>query len=288
MNSILAEGLSFFYILLMKLLQSRLAAGALLACLMIGISEAEPQPNQGEGLHKGKGEVDSSGKFTPHASHPKGSGKKLSVEESKAELQKALKLEPLGGDRYRLGKVLLDKKKRTVTIPVKVNMRKGVIEYALVTENGKVHESVFTTSASPSHVHLACLLLGKAEVPGMDWPKSHRGITKKQAVSVEVTWPTNGPVKRYPLADCVLKKDMSNEANKGNKLATGHWLYSGSHFRGGVFAAQAEGSLISIIGDGAALINGLRKDHTNDMIHSVNADILPAQGRTIKMVLTIP
>lgn len=272
----------------MKFLHTNLRYVVVISCAMIGVAGAEPQVSQGKVSHKGKGEVDRSGKFTPNHQVSQKHGEKLSKEEAQAELQKALKLEPLGGDRFRLGKVVLDKKKRTVTIPVKVNMLKGVVEYVLVTENGKAHESIFTTNASPTHVHLACVLLGRGEVAGKEWPRDHRSISKDQAVTVEVTWPTNGPEKRYPLARCVLRKDMSKEAQEGRELETGNWLYSGSHFRGGVFAAQSEGSLISIIGDGAALINGLRKDYTNDLMHSVNAAILPAQGRTVKMVLTIP
>jgi len=232
--------------------------------------------------------VDVSGKFTPHVEPLKSNGEVLSAEEAQADLQKALKLEPLGNEKYRIGKVVLDKKLRTVTVPVKVNMVEGVVEYALVTENGKAHEAIFTTAASPTHVHLACVLLGKGQVKGEDWPSDYTSITKEQAVKVEVTWPTNGPMKRYSLARFVLKVQDPGVPNQGAELATGNWFYSGSHFRAGVFVAESEGSIISIIGDGAALINGLRKDHTNDLLHTANKALLPPLGRTVKMVFTLP
>lgn len=250
--------------------------------------EAEPIPESDKVSYKGKGAVTSSGKFTPKVAPSKVDGKAPSAEEAKANLQKALKLEPLGGEKFRIGEVVLDKKSRTVTIPVKVNMVEGVVEYALVTENGKAHEAIFTTAASPTHVHLACVLLGKSEVKGQDWPKDYTGITKDQAVKVEVTWPTNGPMKRYSLARFVVKKQNPGSAEQGAELATGDWLYSGSHFRTGVFVAESEGSIISIIGDGAALVNGLRKDHANDLMHTANKALLPPQGRTVKMVFTLP
>ena len=137
-------------------------------------------------------------------------------------------------------------------------------------------------------MHLACVLLGMGEVKGQDWPKDYTSIPKGLAVKVEVIWPTNGPVRRYSLARFVIKVQDPGMPDKGIELATGNWFYSGSHFRAGVFVAESEGSIISIIGDGAALINGLRKDHANDLMHAANKALLPPQGRTVKMVFTLP
>ena len=256
--------------------------------LLTSMSVSAQHDAQSQQQHKGKGQVQSSGKFVPNAAEKVGMKEEVTPTEARDGLQKSLKVEPMGGERFRIGKVVLDKKKNTVTIPVKVNMTQGVLEYALVHDNGKAHESLFTTSAKPSNIHLACVLLGKTEVAGREWPRSHDGITKDQSVKVEVTWPTNGPVKLYPLSKLVLKTDQPGESASGKELAAGDWLYSGSHFRGSVFMAESEGSIISIIGDGAALVNGLRVGHDNDLLHTANSALLPAQGRTLKMVFTLP
>ncbi|MEC8973770.1 MAG: YdjY domain-containing protein, partial [Verrucomicrobiota bacterium] len=66
---------------------------------------------------------------------------------------------------YRVGDVTVDGKLGVVAFPAKVNQLVGLIEYALVTETGKVHESFLSTRVRPSDIHAALLLLG-AKPPG--------------------------------------------------------------------------------------------------------------------------
>src|SRR5687768_4042498 len=61
---------------------------------------------------------------------------------------------------FEIGQVRLDKKARTVTLPAKLNMNSGDLEYLLVRPEGSVHESLLVSSVQPSEVHLAMLLLG--------------------------------------------------------------------------------------------------------------------------------
>jgi hypothetical protein len=226
-------------------------------------------------------EISASGKYIPTTPPDKPAQEPPSVEEANQ------KVEHLGGDKYRLGQVVLDRATRTVTIPVRVNMTSGVVEYVLVTEKGKTHESVFITAARPTDVHLAFLLLGVSELASENWPADHAGIPRAQQVRVEVTWPTNGPPKREPLARFVTQIDPSRGFKGGQALAEGAWLYGGSHFRGGSFAAEREGSIIAIIKDPAALVNGLRPGHQNDELHAVNEAALPHRVRNVQMVFTL-
>ena len=69
--------------------------------------------------------------------------------ESEAALKEGLKIEPAGPGKLRVGTVEIDQTARTVRIPAQVNMRSGDVEYALVHSQGKCHESVFSTEASP-------------------------------------------------------------------------------------------------------------------------------------------
>ena len=68
-------------------------------------------------------------------------------------------IEPLGGTRYRLGLMEFDKASRIITLPATVNMTKGLLEYVLVHESGKVHESLFSTKVKPAEFNVALLLL---------------------------------------------------------------------------------------------------------------------------------
>lgn len=246
-----------------------------------------PLSAQQSGTQKQKG-VSDTGKYSP-APAPSSTGREdISPEQAQKKMKDSMKVERINEQQYRIGKVILDKKARTVSFPVKVNMRLGVVEYALVTENGKSHESIFTTTASPSHVHLACVLLGMKQASYKDWPKDHTEITSDRGVEIIVTWPTNGPDKVLTLASCISLVDPNLQHEGGSEVAAGTWFYNGSSFRNGTFAANNEGSMISIIADGEALLNGLRVGRENDELHAANKSVLPAAGKTLKMVLTIP
>src|SRR5688572_12316862 len=67
---------------------------------------------------------------------------------------------------FEVGAVKLDKNTHTVTVPAKVNMVDGLVEYLMVTPLGAVHESVLVSEAQPQDVHMAMLLIGaKGMVP---------------------------------------------------------------------------------------------------------------------------
>ncbi len=221
-----------------------------------------------------KGSVGEAGKFTPRpgAAQP---GRPAPPESA---------IKPLPDGRLQIGAVILDPKTRTVTIPAKVNMTSGVIEYALVMESGKAHESIFTTSATAEHIHIACLLLGiSAAQMGRD-----QDVPADQAVKIEVAWDTNGPEKRLPLSECVALSAGSPDQKTGQTLAAGPWFYAGSVMDYGGFAATREGSLISVISDSTALINNPRNDRENDKIHVANEPVLPRKGIPVRILLTLP
>ena len=234
-----------------------------------------------------KGSVDQSGKYIGAIPVDGARRKVLTADEARKELLKNLKLEPMGEGKFRLGMVVLDKKRRTVSFPVKVNMDHDAVEYVLVTEQGKAHESIYTTTVTPTQIHLACVLLGMKQLASKDWPENISEIPAAQRVKVEVTWPTNGPPKRIALSQFIVKSTSGGAVTEGLLLPKGDWLYNGSYFSGGVFCAEREGSIIAIIGDHAALLNGLRVGHKDDEIHVPNKAILPAKGRRLTMVFSL-
>lgn len=189
----------------------------------------------------------------------------------------------LSGGRLQIGQVTLDSKARTVTFPATVNMRTGLVEYAVVTTGGKVHESVFKTDAEPFHIHTAMLLLGakletniesavffdpKREIPG---PK----------LKIEVTVP--GGNARTNLIDRFVQ-NAQDKTPRTNQIP--FWIYNGSRTSDGVFLAQREGSIVSLIADPAALINNPRQDRENDELWSANIAEIPPNETTVEVRFT--
>ncbi|QQL45167.1 YdjY domain-containing protein [Sulfuriroseicoccus oceanibius] len=272
----------------MKRFLSPVVATVVGVCAVVGTfsihAQSQAQPSSD------KGRVDSSGKFTPRGGHEgPGGGPTITREQMAEEIKSGLEIKKVSKHVYRLGKVTFDKKARTVTVPMTVNMDRGIVEYLLVAESGKVHESVFTTKARPRDVHLACILLGMKGFEGTKWPVDETAIPSEFGVRAKVTWATNGPDREMPLSDCVVKADTSlGPQSAGKPLADGAWFYTGSNFYGGGFAAEKEGSIVAVIGDSAALINGIRRGRDQDEMHAANQEALPKKGRNVQLVLELP
>ena len=217
-----------------------------------------------------QGSVSAAGKFTPRSGQPQG---KPSPESA---------IQVLGGGKLKIGDVLLDASARTVLIPARVNMAEGTVEYALVMESGKLHESIFATRATAEHLHIACMLLGLSATR----QGAGTAVPEESAVKIEVAWDTNGPEKRVPLSDCVALADSSGKTDK--TLPDGPWFYAGSQIDAAGFAATREGSLISVITDPQALITNPHPDREDDKIHLANAQTLPRKGVPVRIILTLP
>lgn len=235
----------------------------------------------------GKGGLTDGGKFVPSmpADAP---ARAVTREEAEAKLKQALKVEEIAPGRFQIGNVKFDRNTREVTVPARVNMRQGVVEYALTTESGKRHEAMLTTTASPQDVHLAFLLLGKKAAAMQANAGSAAIVTSEDAVEVSVSWETNGPVAKHPLSSLVTLT-KGNPQELGEVMAQTSWHYTGSRFTGpGGFAAQAEGGLISLIQDSAALINNPGSSRENDDIHVPNSALLPADGVPVTVHFRLP
>jgi len=213
-----------------------------------------------------------------------GSGTAADTNATEVLLKEMLNLRQTGTNTYRLGRVELDKAQRAVSIPARVRMRKDVVEYGLVSEQGKGYESVLTTEARPADIHVACLLLGQGQgrVSG-DFNKG-MNVPQTNAVRIEVAWETNGRPVRVPFSrlGCVTSGRPEPEAPE---LKVAEWLYNGSLVNQAGFAAQHEGSIISLIRDPVALINNPGPDRDNDDIHFPNTRLLPPEGTAVKVII---
>src|ERR1051325_9577892 len=76
-----------------------------------------------------------------------------------------LPLKEISPDDFQLGRVMLNKKEKSVEFPALINMREGLIEYLIVTTKGKTREAVLKTDVEPQQIHVAMLLLGAKGAP---------------------------------------------------------------------------------------------------------------------------
>ena len=181
---------------------------------------------------------------------------------------------------FEIGKVRIQKEKRTIEFPAVVNMKEGIAEYFLVSNQGKVHESVLRTEVEPYQINVAMLLLGgKGAQTNFFLPdKPPPG----DAVNIEVSWKGRFSTKRVAAEELVFDRARKAPMSKGT------WTYNGSFQFEGIFVAQEGGSIVSVIGDPEALINNPRDRREDDENWIVNTKAVPAVETSVTVTIKVP
>lgn len=191
----------------------------------------------------------------------------------------------IGPGLFKLGEVLLDKNLRTVRFPAVVNLREGNIEYVVVTTSGKTHESIFKTEAQPLHIQLALLLLG-ARGNTNALPEDPTKPLPGNPIVVEVNW--KAEAKAGSELRSFRAEHFVHDRRTQRVLAAGNWAYTGSRIREDGFAAQVDGSIVSLITDPDALINNPRPGREDDDNWLVRTNDLPALNIPVELILRLP
>lgn len=195
---------------------------------------------------------------------------------------------------FEIGKIHLDQKARTISFPGSLNMKDGIIEYLLVTEQGATHESLLVSEIQPNDLHFAMLLLGAKgsgegkPVPGELPPGQIDAKYLKTApklkgdpVSISVQWKAGDATKTVAVEDWVFNTE------KKKPMERGPWTYNGSLFNEGHFMAQIEGAFVALVTFPSALINNPRQGNDNDSIWTVNEKAVPAVKTPLEIVIQL-
>lgn len=189
-----------------------------------------------------------------------------------------------GPDSFQIGLIQLNRAKRTLTFPAVVRITNEVVEYALVTTEGKTHESMFTTEVSPTQLHVAVLLLGVTPASDLGVTNSPIRLQKGAHARIDIGWNVRGRERRTPLERMILLRSSTGKGTS-HPLKLSGWIYNGSFLHQGLFVAQEEGSIISLIRDPVALINNPGADRDNDDIHFPDPHKLPPKGTSVTVRL---
>ena len=152
-------------------------------------------------------------------------------------------LKPLGRDRFQLGRILIDKRARSFTVPGRVHLNDKPLEYLATTPGGlKAYEALFELDTTGSEFNLACILIGLERDP------QHVEARHKAAgqpllgprVAIFVAWQEGGKRRKVSAAEAIL-----NSAAVAKPEAV-EWVYTGSPLSGGidVFGADFSGTLV--------------------------------------------
>jgi hypothetical protein len=183
------------------------------------------------------------------------------------EIQKA------GDGLYRFGKVLIDRKAKTVSLPAVSNQVNGLIEYGVVHESGKIHESLFRTPVRPQIIHASLLLLKLKPAKGFFenlWAEKPRKIDySSHRVSITVSWELNGTVQERKIEQMAL-----NQKND-QPMSSDSLVFTGSKFIEGTFMAETSGSILAVYADEDSILNSSDHDNNNDDVWYANKSKMP-------------
>ena len=180
----------------------------------------------------------------------------------------APEVQKLEDGRLKIGMVVVDPLKKEISFPAKINQRLGLVEYAVVSSKGKIHESVLVTQVRPIEIHLAALLLKLAPL---------NGSAESEKISVEVEWEVDRAVRREPLEKLIVHAKDAGGTRVGSALRSGAWDYVGSSLSAEMLLDEAECGVISLISDGIALIQNPRDGKLDDELHAPSPNLPPGQ-----------
>jgi hypothetical protein len=201
------------------------------------------------------------------------------------------KIEKLDENRYRIGDVTLDKSTREIRFPALVNMREGFLEFLIIHEHGAVHESLFRTHVSPTHINVALTLLSYKPSKELYRIPTEKGTPSDEfyavpeetrlaaRLAIHVEFEKDGGMKRFPANDWVRHETTAKA------MPPSYWVYGGSDFYKGNFIPEGSGQIAAIFITDTALINYPGDDNTNDDVWTIMTERVPDLETKVTLVL---
>ncbi len=178
---------------------------------------------------------------------------------------------------FRIGQVLIDKNKREVSFPAKIEARAGLIEYLAVHTEGKTYEAELSTEARPVHLQVALIMLGLQYGQNINFRNE---ALEPKGGKVEIF--VEDGEKRLEM------KDVIYDRVRKTGLEGGEFIFSGSKFAAGYFLAEQEGSLIALFKDPGAVIvynNPTASDATGYSAYDAASRNLPAAAKPVTVII---
>ena len=198
-------------------------------------------------------------------------------------------IQKIDGTRFRLGAMEFDQKTREISIPCTVNMREGLLEYILVHESGKVHESLFSTAVKPMELNVVMLLL--------NWKKSEAffDFSQPERGGVPVKNAKNPPVSHVEIHVAWKDKDGKDQTcrvenwlhqiEKKAKISQEPFIYTGSVILpDGQFLSEQTGSMVGLYVDPGSIINNPRDGNELDDVWIAD-EAVPAKATPVTLII---
>ena len=223
-------------------------------------------------------------------------GQELSAKELPAEKKAASIIKEKGKDHLAVGNILVHKKSLEMRFPVQLGDSEDVIEYLLVADYGKTHETLLLTNVSAYHLNIAFKLAGYKEskelfrvLDSSSRPTSQFHMEKEEVKAAArfhlfLTWKESGIDKEVHVNELIENRVTRKHAR------IRPFVYSGSYLAGGNLQAHQTGNIIAILTDPTSLANFSNKGHEDDTLWYPFKKALPPRDADLTLVIkkTIP
>ncbi len=196
--------------------------------------------------------------------------KEITTPQSEKKAESIIKQK--GENHLSVGNILIHKTSKDISFPVKLAIKDEIIEYLLVTDFGKTHETLLVTEASAYHLNIALKLVGYKEskelfrvydesgLPSSEFFVEKEEIKAAARFNLFLTWEEDGVEKESNINTLIQNRVTKKQAE------IRPFVYSGSFLSGGHLLAHQTGNIIAIFTDPASLANFSNKGHEDDTL----------------------
>ena len=185
---------------------------------------------------------------------------------------------------YQFGPIDIDQKNSEFSFPAVCNQTSGLVEYALVHEDGKTHESLFWTKVSPKLIHASLLLL--KEKPQSAFFKfveeNSPKLIQMPEIEIMVEWEHNGSNNKTSINSMVLNQTDNRE------LSESAFVFTGSKVVEGTYLAELDGSIIAVYHDNRATLNSRDLNSNSDDVWIANESKMPPKNLPVLVRFQLP
>ena len=199
----------------------------------------------------------------------------------------ASELQELGGGRYRLGSIEIDRTARSFVVPGRVlghDRPDMPMEFLAGTKGGyKNYEGIVELDTDAIRFNLACLFIGLDPANGRQ-PATHFDPqpVPGDPVTVHLSWTEGGEVRRIRAEEALTQRGQPSDRHE--------WVYTGSLMNPrGEYLADVAGTLIGFVHDVSSVIHhrgGLGVGGYGSVIG--NDEVLPPPGSPIVLEIARP
>lgn len=187
--------------------------------------------------------------------------------------------------------IRINREKKWVDIDAKVVLRDGKwIELLVCTPGSREYESILTTEAKPSHIHLALLILGLKPGSPITWERNGDDVTpiapNGPDIEISIHYLKEGKPFEIPAGQWIMDRKTNAP------LPSSTWLFAGSKFMAmegrPIYTADVNGSCISLVNFGDDLLTRPtnQTNHNDDGQLAANTKLIPQVGTTVVIRLT--